>query len=217
MWVMSTTIPTRLAVPLLVTGGLLLSACSSGGDGTGPAASPTSSSVATHAATGTTGPATAPAPTAAPEPSGADPTTAGGPDRCHTSELTGRLTPGDSGAGHTGATLTLTDTGGEVCTVYGYGGLGLIAQDGAAAPAVQDRVASPAPRTVTLQPGDAVSSTLYWSDVASGSEPTTGDCEPQPGRLTVIPPDETDALSVTWPGGPVCGGGEIQQTAYVAA
>ncbi|MFC7575064.1 DUF4232 domain-containing protein [Klenkia terrae] len=102
-----------------------------------------------------------------------------GPDRCHTSELTGSLAQGDAAAGNRYATLTLTNTGGEVCTVYGYGGIGLVAQDGSAAPTQQVRV-DPAPRTVTLQPGQAVASTLHWTVVATGSEPTTGDCEPTP-------------------------------------
>jgi hypothetical protein len=215
---------TRLALPVLLAGGLALSACSfSGGteDGeasssptTTAASSPTTPAAPTAAAPSSTG--SAPAVTAAPEPSGADPTTAGGPDRCHTSELTGSLAQGDAAAGNRYATLTLTNTGGEVCTVYGYGGIGLVAQDGSAAPTQQVRV-DPAPRTVTLQPGQAVAATLHWTVVATGSEPTTGDCEPTPGRLTVIPPDETDSLSVTWSYGPVCGAGQIEQSAYVAA
>ncbi|MCO7220900.1 DUF4232 domain-containing protein [Klenkia sp. PcliD-1-E] len=220
----------RLALPVLLAAGVLTSACSFSG-GTEDAAAATSSaspSASTPATTSAAASSSAPAPTAtsassvpaataAPEPSGADPTTTGGPDRCHTSELTGSLSEGDAAAGNRYATLTLTNTGGEVCTVYGYGGLGLVGQDGSSVPSQQIRVDSPAPRTVTLQPGQAVSATLHWGAVATGPEPTSGQCEPTPARLTVIPPNETDALSVTWTSGPVCDFGHIEQTAYAAA
>ena len=215
----------RLAPLVLLTGGLALSACSGAGgtddggasaSGTAAATSATVTSPATTAAPHST----APAITAAPESDDPEPTSAGGPDRCHTSELTGSLAPGDAAAGNRYATLTLTNTGGEVCSVYGYGGLGLVGQDGSTVPSQQERIASPdgtgGSRT-TLQPGQAVSATLRWTVVATGDEPTTGACEPTPDRLTVIPPDETDSLSVAWSYGPVCGAGQIQQTPYAGA
>jgi len=220
---------TRLALPVLLAGGLALSACSflggtddaaAAGTSTRPSTSTTSASsagTATSAPAATAATTAAPTATAAPEPSGADPTTAGGPDRCHTSELSGSLIQGDSAAGTRGATLTLTNSGGETCTVYGYGGLGLIGQDGSALPTTQVRSDAVTPRTVTLQPGQAVSALITWTVVPTGNEPTTGDCEATPGRLSVIPPDETDALSVSWPAGPVCDAGTITQDAYGAA
>jgi hypothetical protein len=124
---------------------------------------------------------------------------------------------GDAAAGNRYATLTLTNTGGEVCTVYGYGGLGLVGAGGAAVPSQQERVAaddgSGGTRT-TLQPGQSVSATLHWAAVATGPEPTSGACEPTPTALTVIPPNETDSLSVAWSYGPVCDFGHIEQTPY---
>ncbi len=219
----------RLAVPVLLAAGVLTSACSfSGGTEDAAAATtsagPTSTAAAsTPAATATSAAATssgsAPVVTAAPESSDPQPTTAGGPDRCHTSELTGSLSMGDAAAGNRYATLTLTNTGGEVCTVYGYGGLGLIGQGPDVIPSTQERVAAPdgtgGSRT-TLQPGDSVAAQLHWTVVATGPEPTTGQCEPTPSFLTVIPPNETDSLSVAWTYGPVCSMGQIEQTPYAA-
>lgn len=228
--VVMTNLTKRLALPVLLAGGLALSACSfTGGteDAAGPATTTTPSATTSSATTSpasTTVPAAATSAasggTPAPESADPEPTTAGGPDRCHTSELTGSLSQGDSAAGNRYATLTLTNTGGEVCTVYGYGGLGLVGQGGSVVPSRQSRVAGPdgsgGSRT-TLQPGQAVAATLHWTVVATGPEPTTGDCEATPAVLTVIPPNETDSLSVTWTYGPVCDMGLIEQTPYAAA
>ena len=141
---------------------------------------------------------------------------AAGIDRCHTSELTGSLVPGDPGAGQRHATLVLTDTGGETCTIDGYGGIGLVDAAGRALPTKQVRVASPAPKLITLRPGATVRAQLQWGAVPGTGDSTTGDCQPTAAALQVVPPDETDALRVAWSGGPVCEGGTIQQQAYVA-
>ena len=123
---------------------------------------------------------------------------------------------GDPGAGQRHATLVLKDTGGQTCTIDGYGGLGLVDAAGRALPTRQVRVASPAPKLVTLKPGATVRAQLQWGAVPGTGDSATGDCQPTPAALQVIPPDETDALRVAWQGGPVCEGGTIQQSAYVA-
>jgi hypothetical protein len=135
-------------------------------------------------------------------------------DRCRSGDLTPALSLGSPGAGQRYATLTLRDTGGRTCTVEGYGGVGLYDAAGAALPTRQVRVATPAPRLVTLLPGAAVTSQLQWSAVPGAGDQETGDCQPVAATLGVIPPGETDPLSVAWPGGPVCEGGTIQQQAY---
>jgi len=149
-------------------------------------------------------------------------TTAAGPagggtavDRCHTSELTGSLRAGDAAAGNRYATLVLTDTGGQTCTVAGFGGLGLVDAAGHGLPTQQVRSGGTAP-AVTLRPGAAVSSQLHWGAVPGTGDAQTGPCQPTPVTLRVIPPDETDALGVAWSGGPVCEGGTITQSPYVA-
>ncbi|MGZ4641583.1 MAG: DUF4232 domain-containing protein [Blastococcus sp.] len=180
-----------------------------------------SSTPATTAGSATTsGPSGTPGPTATPTTGGGSPTTApagGSPgtvDRCHTSELTGSLVPGSPGAGQRYATLVLRDTGGQRCTIHGYGGLGLVGADGHALPTTQVRAPSPAPVTVLLTPGGTVSSQLHWSVVPGPGDSQTAACQPTPTTLRVIPPDETDALSVHWDLGPVCSKGTIEQRAY---
>ena len=135
-------------------------------------------------------------------------------DRCHTGELTGRLVPGSPGAGQRYATVVLENTGGRTCTVHGYGGIGLVDATGAPLPTHQVRVPSPAPTTVTLAPHETVRSQLHWSVVAGTGDSTSGPCQPTAAALQVIPPDETDHLSIPWGQGPVCEGGQIQQQAY---
>ena len=135
-------------------------------------------------------------------------------DRCHTGELTGSLVPGSPGAGQRYATLVLENTGGRTCTVHGYGGIGLVDSAGAPLPTDQVRVPSPAPTTVTLAPHETAHSQLHWSAVPGTGDATAGPCQPTPAALQVIPPDETDHLSIPWNQGPVCEGGRIQQQAY---
>jgi hypothetical protein len=121
---------------------------------------------------------------------------------------------GSPGAGQRYATLTLRNSGGRTCTIEGYGGVGLYDAVGRLLPTHQLRVAVPAPRLVTLKPGASVVSPLQWEVIAGEGDSQTGDCQPVAATLRVIPPGETDAVSVAWPGGPVCGGGTIQQHAY---
>jgi hypothetical protein len=122
--------------------------------------------------------------------------------------------PGSPGAGQRYATLVLENTGGRTCTVHGYGGIGLVDSAGSALPTQQVRVTSPAPTTVTLTPGSSARSLLHWSAVAGAGDATSGPCQPTPAALQVIPPDETDHLSIAWHQGPVCERGTLQQQAY---
>jgi len=122
--------------------------------------------------------------------------------------------PGSPGAGQRYATLVLTDSGGVACTVFGFGGLGLVGPSGDPLPTRQVRVRDPAPTVVTLRPGGTVTSELHWGAVAGPGDEQSGDCQPEPATLQVIPPDETQALSVPWGQGPVCEGGTIEQKAY---
>jgi hypothetical protein len=98
--------------------------------------------------------------------------------------------------------------------VKGYGGVGLYDSAGRALPTRQVRVPAPAPRLVTLRPGESATSQLQWSAVPGAGESQTGDCQPAAATLRVIPPDETEPLSLPWPAGPVCVAGTIEQQAY---
>jgi hypothetical protein len=99
--------------------------------------------------------------------------------------------------------------------VYGFGGLGLAGAGGTALPTKQVRAGGP-PTTVSLAPGATVRSALHWGSVNGPGDPPTGACQPTPTTLRVIPPDETDPLSLAWTFGPVCEGGTIEQQPYTS-
>src|SRR3954470_1247271 len=142
--------------------------------------------------------------------------TPAGPGRCRTADLSARLVPGSPGAGQRYATLVLTNRGGSPCTAFGFGGVGLVAPGGTPLPTRQVRLRDPAPATVTVEPGHSVGAELHWSVVAGPGDAQSGNCQPVPATLRVIPPDETEALSVPWGEGPVCQGGTLQEQAYQA-
>ncbi|GGI68761.1 lipoprotein [Saccharopolyspora subtropica] len=135
-------------------------------------------------------------------------------ERCHTSMLTGSLQPTEAGAGQRYAELVLRNSSNETCTLYGYGGLQLIDASGKPLPTTLERTPNLGPSLITLAPGATASKTLHWTAVPHEGEPADGPCQPTPARVEVIPPDETDPLSITWQGGPVCGFGSIDGSAY---
>src|SRR5689334_19736899 len=189
--------PAARACAALLLAVLLLSACSFRGSVSAVTSSGSASSAGsaagnttagtTSAGRSTTGAVTSARPVPTATPAG---TSAARADRCHTGELTGSLGPETAGAGQRYATLTLRNTGGRTCTVYGYGGLGLAGADGAAIPTNQVRTGGPA-TTVRLAPGAATRSDLHWGAVNGPGDSPTGDCQPAPTTLRVIPPDET--------------------------
>jgi hypothetical protein len=206
-------------VAVLVTGGLL-TACSFRGGITGAATPSTArgASTSTSGSSSATGPAAATSPVTSAGSSGTStrpaPTSgASSGDRCHTSELTGSLAPGSPGAGQRYATLVLRNTGGQTCSLRGFGGIGLADANGSALPTRQVRTGA-APASVVLPPGDSARSQLHWSTVPGPGDAQTSQCQPPATTLRVIPPDETDALSIAWTQGPVCSGGTIDQHAY---
>jgi hypothetical protein len=172
------------------------------------------SAAGTPASTGAAGGTLSAAATSSGAPAAGSGATA--PRRCHTGELTASLVPGSPGAGQRYATLVLQNTGGQTCTVEGYGGIGLVDASGSALPTQQLRVPSPAPVLVPLPPRASVRSQLHWSAVPGAGDATAGDCAPTAAALQVIPPDETTPLSVAWTQGPVCERGTITQQAYAA-
>ncbi|TYP88988.1 DUF4232 domain-containing protein [Blastococcus xanthinilyticus] len=193
------------------------SACSSDDASAGPATGSDPAATTSVPAAGGTGNTPDPRPSTAPGGSGSDGGTGTGgadPGRCSTSALTAGLTSGAAGAGQRSATLTLTNVSGSACRVEGYGGVGLLDGSGRPLPTDQVRVPTPAPGLVTVAPGAAVVSQLQWSVVPGDGDAASGECQPSPATLTVIPPDETDAVTVAWSLGPVCEGGTIRQQAY---
>ena len=135
-------------------------------------------------------------------------------DRCHTSQLTTSLQNADAGAGQRYADLVLRNRSQQPCTVYGYGGMQLLDADGKPIPTNLERVPNPGPALVRLAPGGTAVSSLRWTVVASGNEPTKGPCQATPAGVHVTPPDETDPLTVPWNFGPVCNYGHVEGSAY---
>jgi hypothetical protein len=133
---------------------------------------------------------------------------------CGTAGLSVQLLPGSPGAGQRYATVVLTNTSGQLCTIRGYGGLGLLGAPGQGVPTDLRRVASPSPRTVSLAPGGSARSLLHWTVVPAADEPAAA-CEPTATTVVVTPPDQTLAALLPWASGPVCQHGLIQQNAYV--
>jgi hypothetical protein len=175
-------------------------------------------------------PATTPPPPPSASPTTADPTTAktepGTPSgtastppeagtRCGAANLTGTVAPSDASAGNRYAELVVTNRSGRTCTIYGYGGLQLVAADGRPTPTRLTRQADPGPALVTLPPGGTAAKTLHWSVVPGGNEPVTGPCQPSSAGARVIPPDDTRAFAVTYDFGSVCSGGRVDGGAYV--
>jgi Protein of unknown function (DUF4232) len=156
---------------------------------------------------------TAPAGTAT---SSSGATTAPAPRRCTTATLSGAIRPLDSAAGNRYAEIVLTNRGEGTCVINGYGGVGLLGAGGRALPSRQDRDTSVPGAPVTLRPGATAMSRLHWGAVNSVGDSQTGQCQPTPTTLTVIPPDERTALRIAWTLGPVCDRGRLEQQAYRA-
>lgn len=198
------------ATALTLTG-LLVAGC---------AASHPSSSAGTPAGAGasTADPASSAAPSSpssSPTESGAPRavTAAGRPARCHTGQLSGRVRMLDAAAGNRYAALILTNTSSTPCRTFGFVGLQLTAADGAKLPTSVVRETRPGPRSITVSPGKSAWTRIHWTVASAAGEPAGGQCEPQPSRLLVIPPDERTQLTAKWPSGSVCDRGKFFVTA----
>jgi hypothetical protein len=185
--------------------GLLVSGC---------AATRTSSAPASSAAAGGSA-GTQPAGSAAPANASSAPNqnTGARSERCHTSQLAGRVRMLDAAAGNRYAALVLTNTSDAACRTYGFVGLQLTGATGTKLPTSVVRESRPGPRSITLAPGKSAWTRIHWTVASGTGEPTTGQCEPTPTRLLVIPPDERTQLAAKWPSGSVCEHGKIFVTA----
>ncbi|MFD4576245.1 DUF4232 domain-containing protein [Streptomyces sp. NPDC058417] len=198
---------TRTSRPAVVTAGVLaalglLGACGGsdggGGGSSSSSAAPPPTSASAPASPTPTATLTPPAP--ASEATGT-PTATTAPAatdaRCHTSELRASVGRADPGAGQVNFPLVLTNTGERTCTVRGYPGAAFT--DAAGKQLGPDPVRTPgSAQAVSLAPGRSAWSGLTYSNPqVSGAEAAT------PRTLVVTPPNERDALKVTWTGGEV--------------
>lgn len=192
-------------------GFVVLSACGGSSDDTGGTPTATVTVTQTQSQPPSQPPTTAAGPPSAPA------TTTLPDDRCTTSDLAGSLKEGEPGAGQRYARLILTNTSDELCTIYGYGGAELQTANGDKLPTNLVRDESTTPTTVALAPGAAAQSQLHWGIVNGTGDNPGAHCQPDPGTLAVIPPDETTALDIPWTFGMVCEQGRIDQLPYVPA
>ncbi|WP_434451107.1 DUF4232 domain-containing protein [Lentzea sp. E54] len=139
-----------------------------------------------------------------------------GMKRCDSTTLKGEIAPTDAGAGNRHGKFVVTNTGTAPCTLNGYSGFQLQNASGAV-PTKLERKADPAPVALTLAPGGKATANLHWNVVPAGNEPVERPCQPEPSKVSAIPPNETEPLSVPWNFGPVCSGGRIEISAFYAA
>jgi hypothetical protein len=149
-----------------------------------------------------------------PSSSAASTTTSTAPSstKCVAGQLQGSLQEGSPGAGQRYATLVVKNTSTTTCTLFGYGGLGLYLMSGAPLPTDAQRVLQPGPASISLAPGETAKENLHWTVVPTGTEGNP--CQPTPEQLRVIPPDDTNQISIVWTYGPVCDKGRIDESAF---
>lgn len=150
------------------------------------------------------------------KPSAVTPDTAAS-GRCTAAALSGKVEPGDAGAGHRYAKFLVTNTGSGACTLNGYSGFQLVDGSGTPIPTTTDRKPDPGPALVSLAPGQSAAANLHWSVVPHGDEPQSAPCQPEAPNAQAIPPDETQPITFAWGIGPVCGGGKIEISAFYPA
>lgn len=206
---------------LVAAAAVVLAGCGSGAgeSAAAPSSPPPASSSSPHdaASTGTTttvqGQSTGGAPqTPAPQPRNgserpsAQPTDESAhehqPERCHTSELRGRLGDENTASGTLTERIYLTNASDHTCTLYGYPGVAPAQQSGALIAYETVRSVNPAqqqnterrPEVVELQPGrtaHAVLSYYYGWMTAQQKD----DCVHW-SAMAVTPPDEQDHLLI---------------------
>jgi Protein of unknown function (DUF4232) len=126
--------------------------------------------------------------------------------KCTAADVTVSAKGGDAGAGHRSSVFVLTNTTQAPCSVDGYPGMAFLDASGAVVRGTVERgdsylFSDPGPSLVVLQPGDAASYSLGWSE-ANGATCATST------KVQVTPPDDTNHATllsqvVVCPGRPV--------------
>ncbi|KOT52275.1 MULTISPECIES: DUF4232 domain-containing protein [Streptomyces] len=129
---------------------------------------------------------------------------AGGPgsQRCHTSDLKAAFATGDdarpapNAGGETTTSIVLTNKSKRTCTIGGFPGVDL--RPDAGGPSWSLARSSATHGSITLGPGDSTDFTLNLAMAKNNEE---GSWKPQ--TVAVTPPNETTALTLKWPWGPL--------------
>jgi hypothetical protein len=167
--------------------------------------SPTTTTTGTTTGTTTTGTSTtggAGIPT-----TGTTTTTGSGSGACVAADLRPSFLGTNGAAGTIAVGFALTNSSSSACTTYGWPGVLLLSDSGAALPtdAVRtssDMLGSTPATAITLQPGQEASFRLIASDFAESSNTSC----PNAAALQIIAPDDGATLKVAIHGGiPACG------------
>jgi hypothetical protein len=155
----------------------------------------------------------------APATSSATPPSTAAVARCHTADLQASVSVvgGSLSSGHEQMNLTLTNTSGQVCTIFGYPGMQLEDQQsaGQATDVIRTSSGVGAPTRLTLADNASASTTVdFLPDSPDSTEPKSGLCEPESYYLEITPPDENTQLKVQIGGGPVMACQEGALTVY---
>ncbi|MCC3769126.1 DUF4232 domain-containing protein [Streptomyces sp. UNOC14_S4] len=125
-----------------------------------------------------------------------------GIERCHTSGLKasfamgGDAAPDPNAGGATTTSIVLTNKGNRDCTIGGFPGVDLKSENGGQ---VWSLLRSSAKHgSITLGPGDSTDFTISLGMAQKNEEHTW-----MPASVAVTPPNETTALTVKWPWGPL--------------
>lgn len=132
--------------------------------------------------------------------------------RCHTADLSARLsTVATHEGGSSSVNLVYTNTSSHTCTMDGFGGVDLhgpadpngpvdsLRRD----PDVQGRDAArlPKPALVRLAPGGTAHTLITFEQYTDGDIGTAGSTNWVPTSVVSTPPDETSQLTTSWPTG----------------
>ncbi|MGW7486628.1 DUF4232 domain-containing protein [Streptomyces sp. NPDC054786] len=125
-----------------------------------------------------------------------------GVQRCHTSGLKASFAMGDDAApdpnagGSTTTSVVLTNKGSRTCVIGGFPGVDLKSENGGQSWSL--RRSSAKHGSITLKPGDSTDFTINLG-MAKKNEGHFW----MPAFATVTPPNETTALTLKWPWGPL--------------
>ena len=130
--------------------------------------------------------------------------------RCAAGQLAGAVVVQGAALGSRFARLVVTNQGGD-CTLYGYGGLHLVAADGRLLPTrVEEEPflndGAPAePSLITLRRAGSATADVRWRVGPCGTAGDDGTPASRPAALTVVPPGGSSGFTVPWAHGAVCG------------
>ncbi|MFI9230812.1 DUF4232 domain-containing protein [Streptomyces rimosus] len=128
----------------------------------------------------------------------------GGPgsQRCHTSDLQAAFATGHDArpvpdaSGETATSIVLTNKNNRTCTIGGFPGVDL--RPDAGGPNWSLARSSAEHGSITLGPGDSTDFTLNLAMAKNNEEDSW-----KPQTVAVTPPNETTALTLKWPWGPL--------------